>query len=106
MMMLGVLLHIICGYATLRDVWWYKDAATSRAADFFILFIHIFRLPVFFVMAGFLGRAAVHEEGVAEASPPTASTASSYPSSSSWLVLYPDARRHCRIPLERGSRRG
>ena len=55
MMMLGVLLHIVCGYATVRDVWWFKDASTSRVADIFVLFLHLFRLPVFFVMAGFLG---------------------------------------------------
>ena len=55
MMLLGVLLHIVCGYAIIDGVWWYKDSATSRVADIFILFLHIFRLPVFFVMAGFLG---------------------------------------------------
>ena len=55
MMMLGVLLHIVCGYAVIKDVWWFKDAATSRVADIFVLFLHVFRLPVFFVMAGFLG---------------------------------------------------
>ena len=55
MMLLGVLLHIVCGYAVIDGVWWFKDSATSRAADIFILFLHVFRLPVFFVMAGFLG---------------------------------------------------
>ena len=53
MMILGVFLHSATAYSTFRDVWWLKDPQTTRWADYVILFIHSFRLPVFFVMAGF-----------------------------------------------------
>lgn len=53
MMILGVGLHSATAYSTFPDVWWLKDPQTSRFADALLLFIHAFRLPVFFVMAGF-----------------------------------------------------
>jgi len=53
MMLLGIYLHVICAYSNFPDVWWYKDARTSLFFDHNLLFIHIWRLPVFFVMAGF-----------------------------------------------------
>jgi glucan biosynthesis protein C len=36
-------------------MWWYKDDVTNPLADEMLLFLHTFRLPVFFVMAGFFG---------------------------------------------------
>lgn len=53
MMLLGVVLHVVCAYATIPHIWWYKDGDTGIWADAFVLAIHTFRLPVFFVMAGF-----------------------------------------------------
>lgn len=53
MMLLGVVLHSATMYSTIDGVWWMKDPETGRWADTLILFIHAFRLPVFFVMAGF-----------------------------------------------------
>jgi glucan biosynthesis protein C len=60
MMFLGVVIHAACGYATLRDIWWFYDGQNSRIYDFLLLFLHTFRLPVFFVMAGFFA-ALLHE---------------------------------------------
>lgn len=63
MMLLGVFLHSAAAYATLPDVWWLKDPVTSRWADLFILLIHTFRLPVFFVMSGFFAALLIERRG-------------------------------------------
>jgi len=64
MMLLGVALHSATAYSTFPDVWWLKDPQTSRWADLFILWIHSFRLPLFFVMSGFLAALLVERRGV------------------------------------------
>ena len=53
MMLLGVVIHSAVAYATLDDVWWLKDPQTTQMMDMLTLFLHTFRLPAFFVMAGF-----------------------------------------------------
>lgn len=64
MMMLGVYLHAVCAYATMDHIWWYKDAQTSVAWDLQCLFIHVFRLPMFFVMCGFFAALLVAKRGL------------------------------------------
>ena len=63
MMLLGVALHSATAYSTFPDVWSLKDPVTSRAADLFILFIHTFRLPAFFVMSGFFAALLIERRG-------------------------------------------
>lgn len=63
MMLGGVLLHACCAYSTLPDVWWLKDRDQSAALDALILFIHHFRLPVFFVMSGFFAAMLMEKRG-------------------------------------------
>lgn len=63
MMLLGVVLHSGAAYSTLEDVWWLKDPRTSPWMDALLLFIHTFRLPVFFVMAGFFSAMLVARRG-------------------------------------------
>jgi hypothetical protein len=64
MMMLGVYLHAVCAYATMDHIWWYKDARTGVAWDLQCLFIHVFRLPMFFVMCGFFAALLVGKRGL------------------------------------------
>jgi glucans biosynthesis protein C len=64
MMMLGVYLHALCAYATMDHIWWYKDARTGVAWDLQCLFIHVFRLPMFFVMCGFFAALLVGKRGL------------------------------------------
>lgn len=64
MMMLGVYLHAVCAYATMDHIWWYKDAQTGVAWDLQCLFIHVFRLPMFFVMCGFFAALLVGKRGM------------------------------------------
>jgi hypothetical protein len=60
MMLLGVVIHSAAAYCTLPEVWWLKDPETSQWMDALIVFLHAFRLPAFFVMAGFFA-AMLHE---------------------------------------------
>lgn len=54
MMLLGVVFHSACSYMTvgLGKVWPYKDQYQSVFADFLVSFLHVFRMPIFFVLAG------------------------------------------------------
>lgn len=63
MMLGGVVIHAFCAYSTLPDVWWLKDRDQSPVMDAFILFLHIFRLPVFFVMSGFFAAMLMEKRG-------------------------------------------
>ena len=53
MMLLGLVLHSAMNYVTFPSDWPYKDPHPSSFFDLLILFIHAFRMPSFFVMAGF-----------------------------------------------------
>ena len=55
MMLLGLVLHTTMNYMVFpnAEVWPYKDAQTSIAFDILVAFIHAFRMPTFFVIAGF-----------------------------------------------------
>ncbi len=58
MMLLGLVLHTSINYLPAIPEsanWPYQDARTSLMFGWLIAFIHIFRMPVFFVVAGFFG---------------------------------------------------
>lgn len=68
MMLLGIVLHASVSYIITvlpENAWGYKDQSTWLAADFLVLGIHIFRMPVFFVMAGFFAALLMERYGVA-----------------------------------------
>ena len=54
MMLLGIWLHTVVGYS-LDGGWPYKDAHPTAVYNWTLALIHTFRMPVFFVMAGFFG---------------------------------------------------
>lgn len=62
MMLLGLVLHGGASYVTvpIGAGWPYHDRSTHPAFDVIVFFIHIFRMPVFFVAAGFFA-ALLHE---------------------------------------------
>jgi peptidoglycan/LPS O-acetylase OafA/YrhL len=66
MMLLGFVLHGAINYVTfpIDGIWFYKDAATSPVADLLVVGIHIFRMPIFFVMAGFFTALLVERRGI------------------------------------------
>lgn len=55
MMLLGLVLHTAVNYMVFpnAEAWPYKDPQTSVAFDLLVAFIHTFRMPTFFVIAGF-----------------------------------------------------
>ena len=52
MMLLGIYLHATVAYATVGG-WPYKQPEQTAALNFTLAVIHIFRMPVFYAMAGF-----------------------------------------------------
>ena len=67
MMLLGLVLHSAVNYAVapLGEAWPYKDQSTSTLFDMAVFFIHLFRMPVFFVVAGFFAALLMAREGAA-----------------------------------------
>ncbi len=57
MMLLGLVIHSAVTYGTFPGYHWpLKDPeSTSLFMDYVVLFIHAFRMPIFFVVAGFFG---------------------------------------------------
>ena len=65
MMLLGLVLHSAVSYVTvpLGADWPYQDPQTSTLADLLVFIIHLFRMPTFFVMAGFFAAFLYYREG-------------------------------------------
>lgn len=64
MMMLGLVLHSALTYNVTNhgSVWAIKDTeSTHIATDFLVLMIHSFRMPIFFLIAGFFGAMLFYE---------------------------------------------
>ena len=64
MMLLGVVLHTALVFEPHEGLWIYQDPETSPLAGILVLSIHIFRMPIFFVMAGFFGAMLFTRRGV------------------------------------------
>lgn len=65
MMMLGLVLHSAVAYmrTPLGDLWGYQDAHTNVAFDGLVAFLHTFRVPAFFVLAGFFAALLYAQRG-------------------------------------------
>ncbi|MDJ0839195.1 MAG: acyltransferase family protein [Acidobacteriota bacterium] len=53
MMFLGLVIHTAMSYSAFGLNWAYRDPSTHIGFDGVVFFIHIFRMPVFFVISGF-----------------------------------------------------
>ena len=53
LMWLGILLHVAINHTTGPSPLPWRDAQTSPVADLVLLFIHAFRMPAFFILAGY-----------------------------------------------------
>ena len=56
MMLLGLFLHALVSYMhvpVIEGIWPFRDASRHAMWTHLLFFIHIFRMPVFYVMAGF-----------------------------------------------------
>jgi peptidoglycan/LPS O-acetylase OafA/YrhL len=65
-MMLGVALHAAVAYmqTPLGELWGYQDPRTHMGFDVLVAFVHTFRMPVFFAMAGFFAALLYEQRGV------------------------------------------
>lgn len=65
MMLLGLLLHAIISYMDSPPglVWPFRDPSTHVIWMYLLFFIHIFRMPIFFVMAGFFAALLYQRRG-------------------------------------------
>ena len=52
-MLLGIVLHAALPYMPNIEGFWPADESSSRVIDAFFQFIHIWRMPLFFILAGF-----------------------------------------------------
>src|SRR5215471_1769408 len=62
MMFLGIYLHAAAAYSPHGD-WHVKPPQVTTALDYTITWIHVFRMPVFYVMAGFFAALLLERYG-------------------------------------------
>lgn len=63
MMWLGIVLHVAINHLTVDSPLPWRDPKTSPVANLLLIFIHSFRMPVFFVLAGFFVALLVARRG-------------------------------------------
>ncbi|MDO3383333.1 acyltransferase family protein [Gilvimarinus algae] len=64
-MIVGVFFHAALAYSPqLHPVWMSADTVNSPLVDWVASFLHVFRMPLFFVVAGFFGALLVRQRGV------------------------------------------
>jgi len=63
MMLLGIYLHAVVGYSR-EGGWPYKDAHPTAVYDWTLGLIHAFRMPLFYVMAGFFAALLTYRHGL------------------------------------------
>lgn len=63
LMWLGILLHVAINHTTGPSPLPWRDSQTSPIADLVLLFIHAFRMPVFFILAGYFVALLVARRG-------------------------------------------
>ncbi len=64
MMWLGIVLHVAVIYMVIPLPIPWHDLQSSRWADFLVLLIHNFRMPLFFILAGFFVALLVQKQGL------------------------------------------
>ncbi|MBO3696986.1 acyltransferase family protein [Roseivirga sp. E12] len=64
MMLLGIVLHATEPYSLGKDPFWAKDPnGTHISMNYIFGIIHIFRMPIFFMVAGFFGSMLFYDRG-------------------------------------------
>lgn len=64
MMLLGIYLHATAAYSRYGN-WPWKDGSTTGLFDVSLGLIHVFRMPVFYCIAGFFGALLIEQRGAA-----------------------------------------
>ena len=63
MMWLGIVLHVAINHTTGPSALPFRDSKTTPLADLLLVFIHAFRMPVFFILAGYFVALLVARRG-------------------------------------------
>ena len=64
-MWLGIVLHSIIAYKSVPEIGWPVDNRFNLGfLDWMYAYIHIFRMPVFFLVAGFFARLVIMRSGI------------------------------------------
>lgn len=87
MMLLGIYLHVVVAYAPIGG-WPFKQAELTNALNVTVLFIHIFRMPLFYVLAGFFAALLYERRGLRAAAANRAGRIL-VPFLVGWAVLFP-----------------
>lgn len=68
MMLLGIVLHVALTYTyNVQNAWALKDPqSTSKINDILVDYIHVFRMPIFFMVSGFFGAMLFYNKGPAK----------------------------------------
>lgn len=62
-MWLGIVLHVAINHTTRPSPLPWHDSQTAPLADLILVFIHVFRMPVFFILAGYFVAQLVEHRG-------------------------------------------
>lgn len=65
MMWLGIVLHVAVNHMVGKSPLFWRDPETTLAANFLMAFIHTFRMPLFFILAGFFVALLIARRGAA-----------------------------------------
>jgi membrane-bound acyltransferase YfiQ involved in biofilm formation len=63
MMWLGIVIHVAINHTTGPSALPWRDSQTTAVADLLLVFIHAFRMPVFFILAGYFVALLVAKRG-------------------------------------------
>jgi glucan biosynthesis protein C len=87
MMLLGIYLHVAVAYATIGG-WPYKQAELTNSLNLSIVLIHLFRMPAFYMMAGFFAALLFARWGF-RAAAANRVWRIAIPFGVGWLIVYP-----------------
>lgn len=87
MMLLGIYLHAAVAYSP-YGVWPWKDGSTTGVFDASLGLIHVFRMPVFYVMAGFFAALLLEQRGSTEFIR-NRTVRVLVPFAGAWMVIFP-----------------
>lgn len=62
-MWLGIIIHVALNHMVGENVIPWRDSQTGQLADFIGIFLHTFRMPVFFILAGFFAAMLLDKQG-------------------------------------------
>ncbi|MCW9015403.1 MAG: acyltransferase family protein, partial [Kangiellaceae bacterium] len=62
-MLLGIIYHVANSFHTEAHKWIVKDITANSFVDAFLVYSHIFRMPLFFIIAGFFCALVIRRKG-------------------------------------------